>query len=166
MNQNSAQRLRAGPGSICSRDGAQPVPLFSCQSPQIQQPLKVPSPPFSPPSWMETLSFPSQTAGQQFSLGKVFCRGDEGGMGEDTRDKLLRGARSDPKSPPCCSCASPCPDCCGGRRGRGCGGPGGQSPRPGASSRRIHPAPRRCCGCGPGLPVCPARFRTISKIII
>lgn len=156
MNQISAQGLRAGPGCICSRDGAQPVPHFSCHPPQIQQPRKEPSPPFSPPSWIPS-PFPHKQPANSFP-GEKFCRGDGTEMDEGTRDKLLRGARSDPKPPVLFLCLS-LPRLLQGEAGKGLGGPGRpKPPGPGRAAAASSPTPRRRCGCGPGLSVCNARF--------
>lgn len=139
MNQISAQRLRAGPGCICSRDRAQPVPPFSCQCPQIQRPLKVPSPPFSPPSWMETLSFPSQTAGQQFSRGKVSAEVMRVGWEEAPGINCSEGRGLTPNPPVLFSCLS-LPRLLRGEAGKGLQGPGRPKP-PARGEQRPHPAP-------------------------
>lgn len=73
MNQISAQRLRPGPRCICSRDGAQPDPPFFLPiPPNSAAPQGAIASLFVPQ--LHSLSFPSQTAGEQFSRGKVFAR--------------------------------------------------------------------------------------------
>lgn len=98
--------------------------------------------------------------------GKSFCRGDEGGMGGGTRDKLLRGARSDPKSPRAVLVPLPAPTAAGGGGEGAAGAREAEAPGPGRAAAASSPWPRGRRGCGPGFPACTTRFRMISKIII
>lgn len=80
-------------------------------------------------------------------------------MGEGTRDKLLRGARTDPNHPVLFPYLPP-PRLPQGEAGKGLGGglSGGRSPRSGASSRRIQPRSPPAPWMRPGAPCLSCSF--------
>lgn len=119
--------------------------------PQIQQPRNgAIASPFSP-------HLPLANTRQTIFPSESFFKG---GMGEDTRDKLLLGVEDQPQHTPepppapCCSRVSPRrgPAAAGERRQGAARSPRGRSPRPGAGSRRIQPHSPRAPGTVPGAP--------------